>query len=121
MNIAPDPKLMPPGSILSAEANQAAALAAATGVLTVDLDAIGAKCRRREKTAVPAECAAVIKANAYGCGVEPVAQALANAGCKTFFVASLDEARAARTALPSAALYVLDGFFQNSGDAFAKI
>src|SRR6202047_2577818 len=121
MNIVSDPKSIPPGSLLSPEANQAAALATASGVLTVDLDAIVANWRKLEKTAVPAECAAVIKADAYGCGVEPVARALAGAGCKTFFVATLDEARAARTALPSAALYVLDGFFQNSGDAFAKI
>jgi alanine racemase len=63
----------------------------------------------------------VIKADAYGCGTEPVARALAGAGCKTFFVATLDEARAAREALPSAELYVLDGFFQNCGDAFAKL
>src|SRR6202051_1455903 len=121
MNIAPDPKLMPPGSILSAEANQAAALAAATGVLTVDLDAIVANWRKLEKTAVPAECAGVVKADAYGCGTGPVARALAGAGCKTFFVASLDEARAARAAVPQAAIYVLDGFFQNCGDAFARI
>src|SRR6202158_1283122 len=121
MNIVSDPKPAPASSILSPEANQAAALAAATGVLTVDLDAIVAHWRKLEKTALPAECAAVIKSDAYGCGVEPVARALAGAGCKTFFVATLDEARAARTALPSAALYVLDGFFQNSGDAFAKI
>src|SRR3981081_217811 len=39
----------------------------------------------------------------------------------TFFVATLDEARAVREALPSAELYVLDGFFQNSGDTFAKL
>src|SRR6202051_1617814 len=121
MNIVSDPKSVPASTVLSPEANQAAALASATGVLTVDLDAIVANWRKLEKTAVPAECAAVIKADAYGCGVEPVARALAGAGCKTFFVATLDEARAARTALPSAALYVLDGFFQNSGDAFAKI
>ena len=119
MNLVSDPKAI--GSLLSPEANLAAALATASGVLTVDLDAIVANWRKLEKTAVPAECAAVIKADAYGCGVEPVARALAGAGCKTFFVATLDEARAARTALPSAALYVLDGFFQNSGDAFAKI
>jgi alanine racemase len=50
-----------------------------------------------------------------------VARALAGAGCKTFFVATLDEARGAREALPSADLYVLDGFFQNCGDAFAKL
>jgi alanine racemase len=121
MNIVTDPKSAPVGSILSPEANQAAALATATGVITVDLDAVVANWRRLEKTAVPAECAAVIKADAYGCGVAPVARALAAAGCKTFFVATLDEARAARAAVPSVAIYVLDGFFQNCGDAFAKI
>jgi alanine racemase len=126
MNPVSDLKSIPAGGLLSSEANAAAALAAATatspGILTVDLDAIVANWRKLEKTAVPAECSAVIKADAYGCGVEPVARALAGAGCKTFFVATLDEARAAREGLPTAAeLYVLDGFFQNSGDAFAKL
>src|ERR1700733_3502154 len=120
MNVISDPKSIP-NSLLSAEANQAAALADATGVLTVDLDALVANWRRLEKTAVPAECAAVIKADAYGCGVTSVARALAGAGCKTFFVATLDEARAARAALPSATIYVLDGIFQNCSDAFAKL
>lgn len=91
-------------------------------MLTVDLDALVANWRKLEKTAVPAECAGVIKANAYGCGTAPVARALAAAGCKTFFVATLSEARAARAALPdSAALYVLNGFFQNSGDDYAAL
>ena len=121
MNIASDPKSLPESSILSPEANQAAALATAGGVLTVDLDALVANWRKLEKTAVPAECAGVIKADAYGCGVAPVARALAGAGCKTFFVATLDEAKTAREAIPSAAIYVLDGFFQNSGDAYARI
>src|ERR1700730_971658 len=121
MNIVSDPKTIPAGSVLSPEANQAAALVAASGILTVDLDAIVANWRKLEKTAVPAECAGVIKADAYGCGAGPVARALAAAGCKTFFVATLDEARAARETLPSAELYVLDGFFQNSGDSFAKL
>jgi alanine racemase len=119
MNIAPDPKSI--DALLSPEASQAAALAPANGVLTVDLDAIVANWRKLEKTAVPAECAAVIKANAYGCGTGPVARALERAGCKTFFVATLEEARAARAALPSAAIYVLDGFFQNCGDIYAEI
>jgi alanine racemase len=121
MNVTSDPKSIPASSVLSPEANKTAALAAATGVLTVDLDAICANWRKLEKTAVPAECAAVIKADAYGCGLEPVARALANAGCKTFFVATLDEARAARAIAPSAAVYVLNGFIQNTGDAYAKI
>lgn len=121
MNIAPDPKSLPADSILSPEANKAAALAAVTGILTVDLDALVANWRKLEKTAVPAECSAVIKANAYGCGVAPVARALAKAGCKTFFVATAEEAAAARAALPSAVIYVLNGLIQNNGDAYAAI
>jgi alanine racemase len=123
MNIAPDPKasLATATSLLSPEANQAAALPTATGILTVDLDAVIANWRKLEKTAVPAECAAVVKSNAYGCGAEQVARALAAAGCKTFFVATLDEARVVRTALPSVTIYALNGFFQNTGDACAKI
>src|SRR3954470_13542632 len=126
MAAASDLKSVTAADLLSPEANAAAALAAATvtapGILTIDLDAIVANWRKLEKTAVPAECAAVIKADAYGCGIGPVARALAAAGCKTFFVATLDEARAAREALPAAVdLYVLDGFFQNCGDAFAKL
>ena len=69
---------------------------------------------------VPAECAGVVKADAYGCGIDPVARALANAGCKTFFVATLDEARVVRAAAPAATIYVLDGFFQNTGDSLRR-
>jgi alanine racemase len=119
MNIISDPALA--GTILSPEANQAAALATATGVLTIDLDAIVANWRKLEKTAVPAECAGVVKADAYGCGLAQVSRTLSAAGCKTFFVATIDEARALRAVLPQAAIYTLDGFFQNSGDAYAEI
>src|ERR1044071_7484195 len=121
MNIAPDPKSIPQGTPLSPEANQAAAPATYNGVLTVDLDAIIANWRKLEKTAVPAECAGVVKADAYGCGARPVVRALSAAGCKTFFVATLDEARVVRGAAAGADIYVLDGFFQNCGDAFAAI
>jgi len=125
MDIVSDPKSIPPGGLLSPEANAAAAFvratATASGVLTVDLDAIVANWRKLEKTAVPAECAGVVKANAYGCGAAEVTRALADAGCKTFFVATLDEARVVRETVPPAVIYVLDGFFQNTGDAYAGI
>jgi len=119
MNIVSNPRLTGEGTLLSPDADQAV-LAAATGILTVDLDALVANWRKLEKTAVPAECAGVVKADAYGCGVEPVARALASAGCKTFFVATVEEAGAARAAAPSAAIYALNGFFQNTGEAYAK-
>ncbi|HEY7846163.1 MAG TPA: alanine racemase, partial [Bradyrhizobium sp.] len=98
MNIISDPSPALAGILLSPEASQAAALASYNGVLTVDLDAIIANWRKLEKTAVPAECAGVVKADAYGCGIEPVSKALAAAGCKTFFVATLDEAGILRAA-----------------------
>jgi alanine racemase len=95
--------------------------AAANGVLTVDLDAIVANWRKLEGRGVPAECAGVVKANAYGCGVEQVTRALDHAGCKTFFVATLEEARRARTAAPQATIYVLNGFFAGTGPTFAEL
>lgn len=98
-----------------------AALAGATGILTIDLDAVVANWRKLESQSVPSECAAVVKADAYGCGLAPVTRALAKAGCKTFFVATLDEARAARDAAHNAAIYVLDGFFPGTGKLFADI
>ncbi|RKH55687.1 alanine racemase, partial [Corallococcus interemptor] len=99
MTMASAPKSIPQSGPLSAEANQAAALAPYGGVLTVDLDAIIANWRKLEKTAVPAECSAVIKADAYGCGAEQVSRALSKAGCKTFFVATIEEARKVRAAV----------------------
>src|SRR4051812_5287008 len=124
MKLVSDPISITAGSVLSPEANHAAAFAAAhasdTGVLTIDLDAIVANWRKLEKRGVPAECAAVVKADAYGCGLAPVMQALAAAGCKTFFVATPHEARAARAAVKDVAIYVLDGYFQNCGDLFAQ-
>ena len=121
MNIMSDPNPSLAGTVLSPEANQAAALASYCGVLTVDLDALVANWRKLEKTAVPAECAAVVKSDAYGCGVGPVSRALAAAGCKTFFVATIDEARTLRAVLPQATIYSLNGFFQNTGEAYAKV
>ena len=62
MNIASDPKLAPPAPCSRRRPTRRPRCATATGVLTVDLDAIVANWRKLEKTAVPAECAGVIKA-----------------------------------------------------------
>jgi alanine racemase len=117
MNVVSDPKSLSGSGALSPDAD----LAAATGVLTIDLDAIAANWRKLEKAGLPAECGAAVKADAYGCGIDPVVRTLVGVGCKTFFVATLDEARAARAAAPDAALYVLNGLLQNSGDILASI
>jgi alanine racemase len=89
--------------------------------LTVDLDAIEANWRTLAGATVPAECAAVVKANAYGLGLEPVTAKLAKAGCKTFFVADISEARRVRARAAEAAIYVLNGFAPEIGAAFAEL
>jgi alanine racemase len=53
--------------------------------------------------------AGVVKADSYGLGAEPVARALANGGCDTFFVARLEEGIALRPILSQARIFVLDG------------
>ena len=69
--------------------------------------------------ATPAECAAVVKADAYGCGIEQVVPVLVKARCKTFFVASLDEGRVAREVQPGATVYVLDGLLPGAEPHYA--
>src|SRR5580693_2268274 len=66
------------------------------GTLIIDLAAIAANWRVLAHQALTVECAAVVKANAYGLGLEQVTATLAKAGCKTFFVADLAEARRVR-------------------------
>jgi alanine racemase len=91
------------------------------GTLTIDLDAIEANWRMLAHKLLTVECAAVVKANAYGLGLEPVTEKLAKAGCKTFFVADLAEARRARTRTADAAIYVLNGFSPEAADAFVEL
>lgn len=87
--------------------------------LTIDLDAIAENWRTLRSLAGAAECGAVIKADAYGCGISRVASALAKAGCRTFFVAHLSEAATARAVLPEGAvLYVLNGLLPGSTPAY---
>ena len=95
--------------------------AEAGGVLTVDLAAIVENWRSLSRKVMPTECAAVIKANAYGCGIEQVAGALARAGCKTFFVADLGEARRVRAVAGEPAIYVLNGLLPDSAAGYAEI
>lgn len=59
------------------------------------------------------DCGAVVKADAYGLGVEKVAPRLAAAGCRTFYVSVLDEAMQLKAVLGSVAakvkIFVLTG------------
>jgi alanine racemase len=104
-----------------ADSKAALAVPETGGTLTIDLAAIEANWRALGRELRTVECAAVVKANAYGMGLEPVTTTLANAGCKTFFVADLAEARAVRSYAGEATIYVLDGFTSDWGDALIEI
>ena len=52
----------------------------AGGRLTIDLRALVANWKMLAQKAEQAECAAVVKADAYGCGIEAGGGARANAG-----------------------------------------
>ncbi|MDQ0504526.1 alanine racemase [Xanthobacter agilis] len=92
--IAPSPSIIPPRPADPS-------LARAGAVLTINLDAITQNWRALAARVAPAVCAAVVKADAYGLGAREVARALSAAGCRTFFVAHLDEGIALRHILPS--------------------
>jgi alanine racemase len=92
----------------------------AGGILTIDLGALVANYRALAMRVMPAEASAVVKGDGYGCGLEQVTAALSRAGCKTFFVAHLSEARRVRALAPEAAIYVLNGYTTGTGPAFVE-
>ena len=91
----------------------------AGGILTINLGALANNYRLLASRAAPAECAAVVKANAYGIGIEQAVPVLANAGCRTFFVAVLSEALRVRAVAPDAVVYVLNGLLPNTAPFYA--
>jgi alanine racemase len=97
----------------------AIAPAEAGGRLTIDLDALAANWRRLRDRAAPAECGAVVKADAYGIGIGAAVPALARAGCRTFFVAHLAEAIRVREVAERVEIYVLNGLLPGTGPAYA--
>lgn len=95
----------------------------AGAVLTVDLDAIAANWRYLRDLGRQGgrrcDCAAVVKADAYGTGAATVGGRLAAEGCRHFFVAHIDEGIALRQALPQATIVVLNGIVPGSEDEIA--
>ena len=97
----------------------------AGGILWIDVGAVVANWRALAARVRPAECAAVVKADAYGLGIERMVPSLWAAGCRTFFVADLDEGTAVARLLDDAGadpvaardrpvVYVFNGPFPGS-------
>ena len=96
----------------------------AGAILTVDLAAIAANWRGLRDAGraggKPIDCAAVLKADAYGTGAEVVGPRLAAEGCKQFFVAHIEEGIALRRVLPDLPIYVLNGLLAGTEGDFAE-
>ncbi|HEY4168053.1 MAG TPA: alanine racemase, partial [Reyranella sp.] len=110
------------------ENDQAASDAAHTrragAILTVDLGAIAANWRGLRDAGRaggrPIDCAAVLKADAYGTGATVVGPRLAAEGCRQFFVAHLDEGIALRGVVPEHPIYVLNGLLPSTEPDFVE-
>lgn len=90
-------------------------------MLTINLAAIQNNWLKLKTLTSSAQVAGVIKANAYGLGAGQVGKALYSVGCRNFFVATLDEAVAARNFFPSdSEIYVLGGIRAGDEDEYVR-
>lgn len=88
--------------------------------LDIDLAALAANWRAMAARSRPARASAVVKANGYGLGIEPVVRTLSEAGCRDFFTATIDEAITARRLAPHARILVLNGIYPGTEQCFRK-
>jgi alanine racemase len=86
--------------------------------LTVDLSALADNWRAMARRSGAARAAAVLKADAYGIGLEPAARTFHQAGARDFFVATPAEGAALRAILPEVRIYVLSGMWAGSERLF---
>jgi len=89
-------------------------------VLTIDLDALATNYAALNRQSGQAtETAAVVKANAYGIGIEVAGPKLAAAGARTFFTATTEEAsRLAKVIGPEPEIFVFGGLLYQDFDLF---
>jgi len=69
--------------------------------LRVDLEAIRSNYREVRRRYRGRVLSAVVKSDAYGLGLAPVVAALAEAGCRAFWVNDLEEASRVRDIAPA--------------------
>ncbi|MEO9459240.1 MAG: alanine racemase [Lentilitoribacter sp.] len=82
--------------------------------LHIDQAAIVENYKILKDASMSQKCGAAVKANGYGCGVKTVARALANAGCRQFFVADASEGVKLRTIQSDADIFILNGVFEET-------
>lgn len=86
--------------------------------LTVDLTALTENWKEMARRSGRARAAAVVKADAYGTGIEDAGEALYLAGARDFFVATADEGVTLRPYAPDARIFVLSGIWPGTERKF---
>ncbi|MGK9050029.1 alanine racemase [Neorhizobium petrolearium] len=86
--------------------------------LTVDLGALVDNWREMARRSGSARASAVLKADAYGLGLEDCGTALYEAGARDFFVAVVQEGVTLRAYAPDARIYVLSGIWPRQERTF---
>lgn len=94
------------------------AFEAASNRVTIDLGALADNWRHMDRLSGKARAAAVLKANAYGIGIEPAASTLYAAGARDFFVASVEEGVALRPIVPDGRIHILAGMWAGNEQLF---
>lgn len=84
--------------------------------LDIDLAAAVANYQRFVAASHGGEVGAVVKADAYGLGLEALSVAFWGAGCRAFFVATCEEGERLRGQCPAAVIYVFEGVRPDSLD-----
>ncbi len=86
--------------------------------LTVDLQALADNWREMASRSGAARTAAVVKADAYGLGLEDCGTTLYEAGARDFFVAVVQEGVTLRAYAPDARIFVLSGIWPGQEHMF---
>ncbi|MBP6985154.1 MAG: alanine racemase [Alphaproteobacteria bacterium] len=82
----------------------------------VNLDSIAHNFNFLQSRLPNSRCSAVVKADAYGLGMTQIAPTLIEAGCRDFFVATIDEALQLRRVIAEGHIYVLSGLLKGCED-----
>ena len=93
----------------------------ASPILSLNTQALTQNYLMLSRLAAPATAAVVVKANAYGIGLETVANTLIKTGAKTFYVATPDEGEELRRLLPVADIVVFNGFSTEEKSRFKAL
>ena len=86
--------------------------------LTIDLQALTDNWRGLKTRSGRARTGAVVKADAYGLGIEDCGTALYHAGARDFFVAAASEGATLRPYAPEARIFVLSGIWPGQESLF---